>query len=111
MLSFWRGSDIPSTKTFALSPDKIVHFGLFFVFTFSLFISFKKNAYRNRFKGCNNWAFGIAIVLAMATELLQLFIGNRTADIGDLLSDLLGIIFAGLVLRVILGKQIFFKFT
>lgn len=111
LLSLWSGSDIPSVKSFDLAPDKIVHFALFFVFTFSLFISLKKNAYRNRFNNCNNWAFGLAVSLAFITEGLQLVTGNRMADPSDLFSDILGIIIAGLVLRVILGKQIFFKFT
>lgn len=109
LLSLWSGNDIPSTQSYVLEPDKLIHFTLYFVFTFSIFIALKKVSYRSGLKRSNSIAFGLALILALVTEVLQLATLNRNFDYKDLLANLFGIIIAGLVLRLIVGKDIFFK--
>lgn len=111
LLTLWSGNDIPSTNTYALAPDKLIHFTLYFVFTFSVFIALKKISYRTGLKKCNRIAFGSALILAMLTEVLQLATATRSFDYNDFLANVFGIIIAGLVLRIIVGKDIFFKLS
>lgn len=108
-LSLWNGNDIPNAQHYAIEPDKMIHFLLYFVFTFSVFIALKKIAYRGGLKAANRKAIGIAALLAIGTELIQIFVRARTFDVADLSANFFGIIVAVFVLRLILGKQIFYK--
>lgn len=108
-LSLWDGSDLPNAQHYAIEPDKMIHFILYFVFTFSVFIAFKKIAYRGGLKATNRKAFGAAILLAITTECIQLVAKERSFDLGDLSANVFGIVIAGFVLRIFLGKQIFYK--
>tara|TARA_R110001592_G_scaffold325782_4_gene606192 strand:- start:78616 stop:79029 length:414 start_codon:yes stop_codon:yes gene_type:complete len=110
-LSFWNGNDLPNAPHYVIEPDKMVHFILYFVFTFSVFIAFKKVSYRSGLKATNRKAFGVAFVLSMLTEAIQIIAKERTFDFEDLMANFFGIVIAGLVLRFILGKQIFYKLS
>jgi VanZ family protein len=110
-LSFWNGNDLPNAPHDVIAPDKMVHFILYFVFTFSVFIAFKKVSYRSGMKATNRKAFGVALVLSLITEGIQTVAIERTFDFNDLAANCFGIVIAGLVLRLILGKQIFYKLS
>ncbi len=77
--------------------DKQIHFVLFLVETLLLL--------RPGVVGTVRRAIAIALALAVGTELLQGLIPTRTADVGDLVANLIGVGIAVYVARIALGAQ------
>ncbi|TXT50670.1 MAG: hypothetical protein FD137_248 [Spirochaetes bacterium] len=67
--------------------DKIVHFGLFFIFTLVYIVEFKKE--KHKFPGFQHGAL-IAFGFVIASELLQLFSRSRRFELLDVAAGILG---------------------
>jgi VanZ family protein len=73
--------------------DKLAHFILFFVWTFSLnYLQLLKNKQSN-LKGVTQILI-LGISFAALTEILQHFIPNRSMDLLDFLADTFGVLLA-----------------
>jgi VanZ family protein len=105
ILTLMPSNEVPSASGIKL--DKIVHFCLFFCFTFSLIIGLLKQYYfkimnRNALK----YTVFIAVFLALITEVLQYFmLLGRSFDWSDILFNILGILFAVIIFFLIKGKD------
>lgn len=77
------------------------HLGIFFVFTFFLFLTIKgKEDIKIKYI---IWTLIIALVYAISDEVHQLFVPGRVASIRDVLIDLIGIttaIISNLIIRI-----------
>jgi hypothetical protein len=98
---------IPSaTFTKISSPagmDKLVHFGLFFIFTLVYIFEFKKE--KHKFPGFQHGAF-IAFGFVIASEMLQLLSRSRHFELLDVTAGILGsaTVFAVFKLLAIMKK-------
>ena len=102
---FIPGSNLPKIRVENL--DKILHSALFFLFSFSAIIGFiKQNQFpKLHFDAVKN-VVGISTLLAITTEVIQhFFIPNRSFDIFDILSDLVGIILAFVFFLYVRGDK------
>ncbi|HSZ72829.1 MAG TPA: VanZ family protein [Cytophagaceae bacterium] len=84
--------------------DKVVHFGLFFVWAFCLQLDLHKkinDAYR---------LLGLLMLIgfstAALTELLQPIVSNRTEDLTDGLADILGSLTGGILFSFAIKKKL-----
>ena len=108
------GSSIPSKylpEIVLLSPDKLLHVGVFFVF--GLFV-YRSLAGSERIASFRNHAMRYTFLLAggygIFDEVHQHFVPGRTADPFDVLADLLGISLAlGLIGIIRLVKSRSFR--
>jgi len=91
-------------KSFLTIPhaDKIIHFGLFFVFCLLLFKPFKHLKVSPYF-----WAAGISLVFAAVLEIIQQTISSsRTSNIYDFIANTAGIVFSLLIYHFLIsGKK------
>lgn len=82
-------SSIPNLGIF--SHDKLLHAGVFFIFSFLLYRSFKA---QQRFPALSRhpgvWTLGAATVYAITDEFHQIFVTGRSADFRDVLADVTG---------------------
>ncbi len=86
--------------------DKIVHFGLFFVFSLLLFRPFKKLGKRHMF-----WAPFSAIILSGFLESIQHTIsGTRSSNIYDFIANVSGILTSVLVFHYFISGKKWGKF-
>lgn len=83
--------------------DKIVHFGMYFTLSISIFIENRKSidSLKKILLVCLI-PFGYGILM----EILQMFTATRSASIADGIADLAGIIFALSVWRTFLSKRL-----
>lgn len=112
ILLFLPSKDLPNVDELNLFAgyDKIIHLGIFYVLTILLYWqSARKYQWRN-----NKWLTIIKTVLATIifagfTELGQMFISTRSADIFDLYADILGIAIASFSYFLLHPKFIYRK--
>ena len=93
-LTIFALSSIPSTSFPNLSifsQDKLLHAGVFFVFAFLLYRSFR-NQSRFPFARLHAkvWTLGAAALYGITDELHQLYVTGRSADYRDVIADALG---------------------
>ena len=91
-------SNIPSPtgEDSGLNLATVYHFGIFFIFTFFLFLSLKGKKIKN--KTILTVLF-ISLAYALSDELHQLFILGRFCSLRDVLIDFAGSVFSVLVLK------------
>lgn len=77
--------------------DKIAHFLIFFSLTLLLDLSFKLSVSKNLL---------ILSTYAVIIELLQSFLPYRTASLGDILADILGVIIYIFICRKLFRKYL-----
>jgi VanZ family protein len=77
----WPGSMLPNTGI--PSFDKVVHFGIFLVWTVAIIHDFNLKWYT---------ALTAALLFALLTEVIQLKVEGRTFDVNDLIADAAGAI-------------------
>lgn len=109
LLSVWGGKDLPHSQDRFIPEDKVVHFFLFFIQGMLLLSGLKKQHYQSGLSNSLQIAAGILVGAMLLSEGLQLKIADRYFDFRDLTADLLGIVVAFLVFRLIFGKDIFFS--
>lgn len=83
--------------------DKIVHFGMYFSLSISIFIENRKSIYSGEkllLASLIPLAYGILM------EILQMLTTTRSASLADGLADLAGILFALVVWRTFLSKKL-----
>lgn len=88
------------------SPDKIVHIGMFGVFTCLMLWGKQKQAVPKSSSNSNFWIIGLALVLAMATELMQKYLViNRNGNVYDFIADAVGIAAGYILFRYFRAKK------
>jgi VanZ family protein len=83
--------------------DKIVHFGMYFSLSVSIFVENRKSINsleKSLLVSLIPFAYGILM------EILQMFTTTRSASLGDGIADLTGIIFALFVWHTFLSKKL-----
>ncbi len=99
------GSSFPKTPFLAIPHfDKLVHLGIFAVFTFLLGYGLSKQPAR----WCQKYVYTITLLLgviySMLTEVVQhIFLAERTGDFWDFIADVAGCLVGILILKH--GKQ------
>ena len=87
-------SSIPSTSipNFSIfSQDKLLHAGVFFIFAFLLYRSFRNQSRYPLFvMHAKLWTLGVASLYGIFDELHQLYVVGRSADYRDVLADVVG---------------------
>lgn len=80
--------------------DKVIHFGMYFVFFVLVFISIYhfKNIHSNKFVFF--YSFMITILFGAFDEIHQYFVPNRSCDIFDFIADAIGAL-AGILIILI----------
>jgi VanZ family protein len=104
---FIPANELP-TKPFLSIPhfDKIVHFGLFFVFCLLLFRPFRKLKMNSYF-----WAPSASFILAALLELIQQTISSsRSSNLYDFMANTAGILASIVFFRVFVSGQKWEKF-
>ena len=90
------------SRLWSIPTDKIFHFLMFMPYPIFFWITIKygKKNYKKSF-GIYFSAFTISLILGVLTEIAQKYLTNsRSGEIGDLLADTLGIIFALVLLWI-----------
>jgi len=93
-------SNIPSPtgENTGLNLATVYHFGIFFMFTFFLFLSLKRKKIEN--KTILTVLF-ISLAYAFSDELHQLFVPGRFCSLRDVFIDFAGSVFSVLILKII----------
>ncbi|WP_069999880.1 VanZ family protein [Cellulosilyticum sp. I15G10I2] len=78
--------------------DKLVHFGMFAVLTFCFY--FEYNRYKKKLPDFIYALIGIS-AFGLLTEVLQLFADARSFEFRDLAADILGVVAASWLFRMI----------
>lgn len=91
------GDSVPSVGIPGI--DKIVHCGMFFMWSFIYNMEYKIYTKRQ-----SKFAMTIAAgtLFAVATEVMQLFAIMRSFDVKDILADVIGIILGIIVFKIII---------
>jgi VanZ family protein len=76
------GSNIPDVGISGI--DKLAHFTLFFLWSLAVRYDFTKN-----FKWLIVWIVGL--LFSISTEVLQIFVEDRSYDVWDMVADTLGL--------------------
>lgn len=82
--------------------DKVVHFGIFFIWSLFLSLCYRKHPFTEFLSSSSIILAGM--LLGFITEYLQSYIPNRSADVLDFITDMAGI-GAGLVFTFIIKKN------
>jgi|GEM_PF-6332604 VanZ family protein len=88
-----------------LMHDKLLHFGLYFIFGLSLAFSLRMQIHVAYLR--EHWFVSgmlIATLYAIGDETHQLFLAKRTADIADLNADVFGIFLAFFLFRFVAAR-------
>lgn len=87
---FIPGDSLPSEPFLPLpfKADKLVHGVLFFIQAWTLSIAFSNTDRQHLFTHRTLFITGL---FAISTEIGQLFVPNRTADVLDVLADMIGV--------------------
>jgi VanZ family protein len=105
ILSSIPGDKIPEVD-FALSPDKIAHFLLYFILCLLFFYSLKNQnksvKLRNYSKG---FAFFFTVLYGLTDEIHQYFVPLRYPAADDLAADFLGALGAYIAVTVFMRKR------
>lgn len=102
-------SSIPGEKippAALLTYDKLIHTGIYFVFGLSLAFALRRQTRWSYMR--EHWFVSgmlIAVLYAISDETHQLFVPKRVADIMDLNADVLGIVLAFWLYRLIEQRQ------
>lgn len=83
------GDDIPDPHLDIPHLDKVVHFGMFFIFSLLLVYPLERNTSLPLML-IFSIAVGVAFVYGGLLEILQYYFFNRSGDVWDLFADVLG---------------------
>lgn len=83
------GDDIPDPHLDIPHLDKVVHFGMFFIFSLLLVYPLERNT-SLPLRLVFSIAVGVAFVYGGLLEILQYYFFNRSGDVWDLFADVLG---------------------
>lgn len=109
ILSGYPGNRLPKIRLWGpFGFDKLVHVGIYLVFAYLLALGFVKQT-KNLRLHANGKTFAVIIAVSYGIfmEFLQftIFI-NRSAELGDVIADLVGAIFGILLFTITLEKKI-----
>ncbi len=105
-LLFLPGQDLPEVDINIPYLDKIGHFGMFGLLTFSLGFDYysRKQVKPNRAQ--NLYLFGLTLFYAILSEIIQDRFTHRTGDIHDVYADTVGIV-CGLIALTYFGVPLY----
>jgi len=98
-------------KVEVISADKVIHMGVFALLTALCYISLIHIEKQNMFSAKPlMWSFIICVLYGASDEIHQYFVPNRSAEAGDWIADVLGVIIAVLLIKYFLqNKYLLFK--
>ncbi len=94
-----------SDRFLGIKTDKIVHFIIFFPFSFLSFIAFGAYLKRKINNYCIFVLFIFGIIISTITETLQILTPLRSFELLDLLANYIGIFIGSLLLYIIVNSS------